>query len=104
MVTKKNSTPATMQAMPEAEQRNTESAPVTAPATPEPAYRPGTLKPTTDKEWAYANFRQPKQFLGDMLFHSQSIALLVMKTDAGNPPQPPPEPDLEPETATASSA
>ena len=64
MVTKKNSTPATMQAMPEAEQRNTESAPVTAPATPEPAYRPGTLKPTTDKEWAYANFPAAETVLG----------------------------------------
>jgi RecA-family ATPase len=49
----------------------------------ETEYRPTELPPTTDKEWAHAKFNKPTPFLGDMLFHSHTIGMFTMKTDAG---------------------
>jgi hypothetical protein len=37
----------------------------------------------TDKDWADANIAPPTYFLGNLLFHTQNIALFTMKTDAG---------------------
>jgi hypothetical protein len=57
-------------------------APPPAPAV-EPEYQPSTLPPTTDKEWANAKFKRPTCFVGEMMFHSQTIGMFTMKTDAG---------------------
>jgi len=46
-------------------------------------YQPLDVPPETAKEWATAKFRRPTCFLGDMVFHSQTIGMFTMKTDAG---------------------
>jgi len=46
-------------------------------------YQPLDLPPETAKEWATSKFNLPTQFLGEMLFHTQTIAMFTMKTDAG---------------------
>jgi hypothetical protein len=65
------------------EEKTDDPSPIMVQATPDSEYLPGPLKPATDKEWATAKFKPPKLFLGDMLFHSHTIGMFVMKTDAG---------------------
>jgi hypothetical protein len=39
--------------------------------------------PDTDREWHHAKFKPPTQFLGNWVWHSETIGLFVMKTDGG---------------------
>src|SRR5262249_61571977 len=66
---------------PKTKKKHVEEA-ASAPA-PVSEYTPLDVPPETAKEWATAKFNLPIQFLGDMLFHSQTIGMFTMKTDAG---------------------
>jgi hypothetical protein len=70
---------------PAADEAPVPAAPAAPPAASASAteYLPESVSPTTDKEWAEAKFKLPTVFLGDWVFHSQTIGMFTMRTDSG---------------------
>ena len=51
--------------------------------TPTTVQTPVVFIPTTDKEWATLAVKEPTYFLGNKVLHTDTIGMLIMRTDGG---------------------